>query len=101
MVWSAFPALKRWAKFGRPSGPAKPESFASRQGPRLVLGFAVGRELAHDELLCQGGEHAFGGVDEDSVERLPHTAVRCRVVDIREGRRGQIARSEEHTSELQ
>src|ERR1035437_5861256 len=110
MVWSAFPALKRWAKFGRPSAPTKPDSFASRQGPRLVLGFAFGREPAHDKLLCQGGEHALGGVDNDSLERLPRAAIRCRVVGIREGRRGQIAtdgrvvrlkRSEEHTSELQ
>src|ERR1019366_5703486 len=49
------------------------------QGPRLVLGFAFGREPAHDKLLCQGGEHALGGVDNDSLERLPRAAIRCRV----------------------
>lgn len=41
----------------------------------LLLVFAFGRELAHDKLLCQGGEHALGGVDQDSIERLPHAAI--------------------------
>jgi hypothetical protein len=41
----------------------------------LLLVFAFGRELAHNKLLSQGGEHALGGIDEESVERLPHAAI--------------------------
>src|SRR5271156_4644128 len=46
---------------------------------------------AQDEFLGQVGGRSLSSVNKEITQEQPHAAIRCRVVGIREGGRGQIS----------
>jgi len=52
---------------------------------------SFGLNSTQDKLLCKAADQPLAGTDEKIPKHYPRTAIRCRIVGIRKGSRGQFA----------